>query len=1340
MRFATLLFTLTLLMLLPLKSQNSDESAFAGTHFIVGFMQNEVTSITGGRTHKIILNAQDTSSVEIYYKGILQNTFIAIPDTAYEFVLDPTFMFEESEEIGEELLEFQSDKPILCYVFSSQSTSSDSYIAHPVSAWGKEYVITTLGIDHYYPDNTIPDSLTRAYRNAKRPGEFLIIASEDSTNVYIDPSASTEKNWSGSDSQILLDKGEAYLVKAYPRYFGDNDLTGSYIKSDKPVGVLTGHVRTAIPQRLMRDRDTKDHLVEMIYSIDRWSKKYISVPFEIDTVHTGDMFKITSAYDSTIVNMDWGDKQIQFTLNGIGDFKTIDSVDRPIVWTSNKPVQIAQFMSHSLDFNNYSDIFDPSMLILPPQDKMVKKLFYSVPEYISEYYRYNKEIQFVAHKIGLLMTQTAISDLTINGNLVNEIDSINIVNIEGTNLYYTNLSIQIGSNKLETKNGYFAAWTYGHGHADSYAMTLGSSLSSFVSNDSLSPEIAISESCGNIEGRIKDQISSSGGGLGTVFPIQSDTDNYIFEITNQTDGLIEFSAEPDNKLEDARLTIDYRDLAGNGGVFRYQYKGLKIDFRGDMGIPNTEIGESSFAYYSIKNNSDTIRTIYSLNFFKDDRLSYKLDNGQSLPYEMQPGEEVLIKIIFSPVNSASPLDDSIYVRIDCNYISRSKVTSSVLLPDITPIDVDFGKVLIFKSKSQSLQIVNNGATDVVLENLDYIDYIPEFQVDTTDVFPYNLLIGDTLRLKVTFSPTQKKVYTANLYFNNNKKISNSVSLTGIGASPVLTSLVVDWGLRRVGTTNDTVVYINNTGDWQAKVSYSDTEISTNNDDNLVLLEGLDEVISEDDSIALNLKYRPIEDELYRIITSNEISELEDSLFQIELRGEPSLPEIVIYEINLGNVYVDESKNGTYDAFLVEGNEQLHIRSIKPVSPINDEFNLDIQTKEAQYYLPGTTITTNVSFTATELGRREQFYLIENDALPNYQYKTDTLKVYANVIPRDTILADMRIINESENICRTQDITVQVSNHGNIDFNITNINYNFKELPYSYKPDSFELPISVTKGKSYNFNISNIHKYYDENTLAVEITINDTIKIEKSVDLHYSKLEAEIVETNSIETEIGSMDTILIKGTLPKTDIDIIGMEIEIEYDEELLQFENKEVELIIRRDDSIDTLKSKIIMLQNQIIFTEPLEIISDDKNAEWSIELPFKVLYKNQKTSVVNFTANFSACYLDIVEKIDVKVLPICIFDLLPIKINDKLPSVSINSRIVRSEIDLEVFIPSQDYVFIEVYDVTGSLVLPRLDNLLENGLHQMKLDIEELPIGSYLLHVQYQSYSKKILFIKSI
>jgi hypothetical protein len=871
-------------------------------------------------------------------------------------------------------------------------------------------------------------------------------------------------------------------------------------------------------------------------------------------------------------------------------------------------------------------------------------------------------------------------------------------------------------------------------------MTLASSLTSVVSNDTLPPEIEVSEDCGYIEGKVKEIYGIAEGGLGFVFPIDDETDNYNFEITKQTDTEIQFEASPENPQDDAVIAIDYRDLAGNGGVYKHFYKGLNIDFHGDIGIPNTEFGKSGFTFYRVKNNSDTIRTIYSVTFFKDTRLSYELENGGKLPYKMQPGEELLIKLIFSPIDDPAALDDSVFIRVDCNYMSRSRVRADVLLPKLLIKDLNFGKVLIFTQKKNEMIIVNNGTADIELERMEYIDKADEFYIDTIGVFPRRLLIDDTLKLEVTFSPKETKSYMASVYFVNNKNISNSCTITGIGAAPDVPDLIVDWGQKRVGTDNDTTVYLHNRGNWKAKIDYLNTISNTHEDANKNTLESLDNTIFESDSIALNLKYIPIKNEIYKIETNNQIAELSDSTFIIRLTGEPTIPEINLHEIYLGKVLIDDTVTGNYPAFTVGGNEHLTIKSISPILPVNTDFSTDVNTFAGQSYTVGQTVEANVQFAALELGRRTQYYLIEHDAMPNYAYKKDTLKIYADVIPRDTVLPVMEIIDDTGELCRMDSIVIRVRNRGNIDFLITDFSYQFENNPYFEAPPSLALPLSVSKDSFYDIAIENIFVEQEQSSLDVSITVNDTITIANEYDLTYTKLNNKISGFTEILAQAGQIDTVLVSGSLPGTEIDNIYLNLNVEFDYEILSYQGDEVLCIISGGGRQDCIKTKISMLQGKLFIQNPISIVSQNEERIWTVVLPFKVLYKNETSSQIHFEATFDACYLDIVEKIAVKVLPICIFDLLPIKINDKLPSVSINSRIVSSELELEVYIPESDFLISDIYDVTGEKINLNSELFLHKGASKLLIDVKSLTPGSYLLNVQYQSYNKKILFIKSI
>ena len=98
-------------------------------------------------------------------------------------------------------IDISSKHPITCWVYSSKNQSSDSYVAIPVSRWGKTHRIISMPNDVYngkkrqIADNAI-DSNGVIINNTKyqenltpRTGEFLVIADLDSTIVTFIPTA-----------------------------------------------------------------------------------------------------------------------------------------------------------------------------------------------------------------------------------------------------------------------------------------------------------------------------------------------------------------------------------------------------------------------------------------------------------------------------------------------------------------------------------------------------------------------------------------------------------------------------------------------------------------------------------------------------------------------------------------------------------------------------------------------------------------------------------------------------------------------------------------------------------------------------------------------------------------------------------------------------------------------------------------------------------------------------------------------------------------------------------------------------------------------------------------------
>ena len=121
-------------------------SAYEGNHFVVGFMQNE---ITGNVDQKLIISSRYNTSVTITTYPNSTNVYQVKPNQSKRIVIPDGFMIEEEALIEKKNIEIKSDKFISIVGYSSQHMSSDMFAVIPTSKWGTEYQAITMGNDHY---------------------------------------------------------------------------------------------------------------------------------------------------------------------------------------------------------------------------------------------------------------------------------------------------------------------------------------------------------------------------------------------------------------------------------------------------------------------------------------------------------------------------------------------------------------------------------------------------------------------------------------------------------------------------------------------------------------------------------------------------------------------------------------------------------------------------------------------------------------------------------------------------------------------------------------------------------------------------------------------------------------------------------------------------------------------------------------------------------------------------------------------------------------------------------------------------------------------------------------
>ena len=228
---------------------------------------------------------------------------------------------------------------------------------------------------------------------------------------------------------------------------GQGDLTGSYIKSDKPIAFYSGSWSTTIPAT--SSVSAWDHLYEQIPPVRSWGRKFVTVPLKGRSV---DIFRIVASEDQTNIKIG-NAKPIVLDRGKFYEFQL--SQDQPSMIESDHPVLLAQYMvSNSVDRpagvaqNNWDG--DPLMLIVSPVDQTreaVTFVAYDTPEIVSKFF------------VNVVTKIESMSDILLDSQ------PIIFQVLPNTDYAYAQIAIAKGNHNLNsTQSGKgFIAYVYGYG-------------------------------------------------------------------------------------------------------------------------------------------------------------------------------------------------------------------------------------------------------------------------------------------------------------------------------------------------------------------------------------------------------------------------------------------------------------------------------------------------------------------------------------------------------------------------------------------------------------------------------------------------------------------------------------------------------------------------------------------------------------------------------------------------------------------------------------------------------------------------------------------------------------
>jgi len=1296
-------------------------SSYEGTHFVVSFMQNEffIQNESIGVEMRIFVSARTWTNVQINYPDGFIDKYRIPKDSVLNISVSNTYYNQVSEVVKKNGIEIITDNPVIVYAFCSQSFSSDSYACIPTSNWGTEYVVVSLPNDYYDPIDPPPTQKDSIIQYTPRPSEFLIIAYHNNTIVTFKPRAETAGGKQPNQYYtIRLEKGETYLVQSrnYPRGFGD--LSGTLIKSDKPIGVLSGHTRTAILQQVPKGKDSKDHIVEMLQPISAWGKLYFSVPF--GTSPHGDFFKITNIEPNTKLKVYQSPYPVEYVFTDSLQVKEFQSINTPTIWQSDKPIQIAQFMQR-LGTDQENKDYDPSMVMLPPREQFIHHVLAATPGGV--FFRPN---QYTKHYVAVIAENSALDSLFIDKKLLDTISPIRKQTIVNTDLHWAIIELKPGTHDIYSPTGKLSGILYGIGEFDSYAMVLGSGLLQPDLEDNLGPIAITDTNCFVITGLIKDFPSEISSGIN--FARVNDTLTYnvdwILYNPQPKDSVITFKATIIDINKPARFYVEFWDKKGNKNRYDYHFEPYKLDYPTKLDFGVISWTDSLCLPINIKNNSDKPIKLNSVDFPTDNRLRIFLD--LTTPYILKPNESIDGKICFYPNKSLENLKDNFDFNFECGITKRVAILADVVAPDIEVTGWDFGKVYLFDSAYGKISIKNVGNIPLRIDSLYFYLNESAFEYDKSIKYPFWLNPDSTFQVQVLFKPTRRDDYLENVRFSNHLKIQNKAIITGKGVAPLIQNVIVNFGNRRVGTQNDTTVSLTNDGNIQSLITFQKFLYYEEEDYNYNKLKSFSQTLDELGIATLDFKYNPIDTVRYQLTAQLQCDWEQHPPIIVDIRGFGTIPVAKTTNYDFGDVEIFTEKTATPILLTNIGNEILSIDSVFIIENTNSAFNIDLSNEVNQKLAIYGTKSWLIKFAPKNLGPHRLVLGVLNDALPNYKRKVDTIIVLGNAIAPTQIAAKVEIITVDRNVCVNDTVFVDFINLEDFTISLDTINVTITPNNLQYEIlDDYEnkLPIKLQAKEKYRVPIWFRFKSNEQASIFAKGIFNFNNKYTQSLLKKPRNAEWTLANIENMEVLPSDTLNIIINGEI-KDQIDFpVKFDLEIQTQQKIINLLNNNPRLIINRNGQIYEIQFSATQNQDKIELKWTDKPIAFNFGDKWSIILPFLGLLDIAGKTNFNIRLLSTDCF-DTLQTTSVVILKeVCMNPMRPIIVVDDQPEMKIYPNPANNFVKIELNLKKNSYIYISIFDIFGKEFIIFENSILSKGNYLLIFVVENMTNGKYFL-----------------
>lgn len=405
------------------------------------------------------------------------------------------YLSSQNETVALQSVHVEAEDDVTVYALNQAMLTSEAFMVLPTDALADDYMVVAYNSDARL-NGTVPNATST-------PSQFVVVATEDSTVVTMTPSVPTVKISDPKPTTIILDQGESYLVQADPRRGKNNDLSGSLVRSNKPIAVFGGQQRAIVPIQEVENLGSRDCLIEQMTPIRTWGKSAYVTPFarSSNEVNIGtDIYRVIAGFDSTEVFID-GQFQ-QMLMRG-------QQMERPltqaqVITTSNPSITVQYKKTGGI--GGGADVTrrgDPAMMLVPPAEQFMNKYrFISIQAYIYDYVFGRIQVVdsvYLEQWLNVVIPTVSLGSLVLDGV---PIDQTRFLPIGNSSYSWARLPMRDGVHEIKADTN-FGIYVYGYGDANSYGYIGGMS---FRPLDVYPPKLVGSIRCYEFDGAMTDSV------------------------------------------------------------------------------------------------------------------------------------------------------------------------------------------------------------------------------------------------------------------------------------------------------------------------------------------------------------------------------------------------------------------------------------------------------------------------------------------------------------------------------------------------------------------------------------------------------------------------------------------------------------------------------------------------------------------------------------------------------------------------------------------------------------------------------------------------------------------